>query len=198
MRMIAGLLAVVILAGCSGKDKVPSGIIPKEKMGTILWDMIQVDQYSAIYLLKDSARINIKMEDLRLYQQVFQLHGVSREDFRKSFQYYEDRPDLIRTLFDSLLSRGNRLRTESYNKPVPASQPVTVPAVPIKTPAHPVTPPVKAVTPPVRTPASPAKTTARSSTKTLLRSPVKDTANNKGIHPFKRGSRPLHDSLRPG
>jgi hypothetical protein len=45
MRMIAGLLAVVILAGCSGKDKVPSGIIPREEMGNILWDMIEADQF---------------------------------------------------------------------------------------------------------------------------------------------------------
>jgi len=145
MRMIAGLLAVVILAGCTGKDKVPSGIIPRAKMENILWDMIEADQFSAVYLVKDSARINIKTEDLRLYQQVFRLHGVSRDEFRKSFKYYEDRPDLIRTLFDSVLSRGNRLRTESYSKPVQAPQPsVTQPPVtpapsipPVKTPARP-------------------------------------------------------------
>jgi Domain of unknown function (DUF4296) len=196
MRIIAGLLAVVILAGCSGKDKVPSGIIPREKMGVILWDMIQVDQYSSIYLVKDSARINIKMEDLRLYQQVFQLHGISRDEFRKSFQYYEDRPDLIRTLFDSVISRGNRLRTEGYSKPVPSSQPVTTPAVtsPVKTPAHPVIAPVT----PVRTPVLPTKTSAGSSKNIPVRSSVKDTANGKGLHPFKRADRPLHDSLRPG
>jgi hypothetical protein len=143
MRMIAGLLAVVIFAGCSGKDKVPSGIIPREKMENILWDMIEADQFSAIYLVKDSARIKIKTEDLRLYQQVFLLHGVSRDEFRKSFKYYEDRPDLIRTMFDSVLSRGNRLRTESYSKPVPAPQPPVTPAPkPPVTPAHkpPMTP----------------------------------------------------------
>jgi hypothetical protein len=138
MRIVAGLLAVVILAGCSGKDKVPSGVIPREQMGAILWDMIQADQFSFIYLAKDSARINLKMEDLRLYQQVFQLHAVSRDEFRKSFQYYETRPDLMRTMLDTLIARGNRLRTESYNKPLPASPPAMPAAVPLKTPAHPV------------------------------------------------------------
>jgi hypothetical protein len=96
-------------------------------MENILWDMIQADQFSAMYLVKDSAHLNIKTENLRLYQEVFRLHQVSREDFRKSFQYYQDRPDLIKTVFDSLLSRGNRLRTESYNKPAPP--PVSSPAI---------------------------------------------------------------------
>jgi Domain of unknown function (DUF4296) len=144
MRIVACLLAIVILAGCTDKDKPPSGILPREKMGNVLWDMIQADQYSAIYLIKDTARINLRTEDLRLYQQVFQLHGISRDEFRKSFQYYEDRPDLFRTLLDSMLSRGNRLRTESYNKPVMNIRPaVTTPAPPVNTPAkaptHPLT-----------------------------------------------------------
>ena len=131
MRIIVGLLAILlILAGCSGKDRIPSGILPKAKMEDILWDMIQADQFSAIYLAKDSARINVKMEDLRLYQQVFRLHQVSRDEFRKSLHYYEDRPDLIRTVFDSLLSRGNRLRTESYNKPAPPPPAAVTPQTP--------------------------------------------------------------------
>jgi hypothetical protein len=140
MRIVAGLLAILFLVGCAGKDKVPSGILPKAKMEDILWDMIQADQFSAIYLAKDSAHINLKMEDLRLYQQVFRLHQVSRDEFRKSLRYYENRPDLIRTVFDSLLSRGNRLRTESYNKTVPPPQAAVTPQIPppgqaVKTPA---------------------------------------------------------------
>jgi len=147
MRIITGLMAIlVILAGCSGKDKIPSGILPRTKMEDILWDMIQADQFSAIYLAKDSARINVKMEDLRLYQQVFRLHQVSRDEFRKSLRYYEDRPDLIRTVFDSLLSRGNRLRTESYNKPAPPPPAAVTPQTPPpgQAPAKklPATPPV--------------------------------------------------------
>jgi hypothetical protein len=133
MRIIAGLfLALLVLAGCSDKDKVPSGIIQKEKMESLVWDMIQADQYAAIYLAKDSNRINVKNEQLKLYQQVFQLHQVSRDEFRKSFQFYLDRPDITRGLFDSLLARGNRLRTEAYSraslaKAIPETAPATHP-----------------------------------------------------------------------
>src|SRR5450631_4928315 len=56
MRIAAVLLFLFCLAsGCSDKDGIPSGIIPREEMGKILWDMVEADQYSSIYLAKDSA-----------------------------------------------------------------------------------------------------------------------------------------------
>lgn len=117
MRIIAGLLAILLAVGCSNKDKVPSDFIPRDKMEKILWDMVQADQYAAIYLTKDSARVNVKTETLKLYEEVFRLHQVSREEFRKSFTYYQQHPELTRNVFDSILAQGNRQRTESYSRP---------------------------------------------------------------------------------
>jgi Domain of unknown function (DUF4296) len=157
--IIAGLLGVLLFtaAGCSDKNNIPSGILSREKMEGVLWDMIQADQYSTLYLAKDSARmakdsthlakdsthlakdstrINLKMETLRLYEQVFRLHQVSREEFRKSYQYYLDHPALNQVLFDSLTVKGARLRTESYSRPVPFRP---IPQVPVPSqlaPAH--------------------------------------------------------------
>jgi hypothetical protein len=202
MRIAAVLLFLFCLAsGCSDKDGIPSGIIPREEMGKILWDMVEADQYSSIYLAKDSAlltgpvtvgpavtagkypvpaaaknlthvsakdsigirhrrdsvraievkdslrlshrkdsfRLSLKMKDLGLYQQVFQLHHVNPDDFRKSFQFYLDHPDIAKTLIDSVLARGNRLRMESYTTPPGASG--VAPSVPGVPPAHPGLPP---------------------------------------------------------
>jgi uncharacterized protein DUF4296 len=131
MRIGACLLLFILAVGCASKDKVPSDIIPQDKMEKILWDMIQADQYAALYLAKDSARINVKMETLKLYQQVFTLHKVSRDEFRESFQYYLGRPDLTRPVFDSLLAQGNRLRADSYRNPTPVSPtPSVTPVIP--------------------------------------------------------------------
>jgi hypothetical protein len=117
MRIIAGFLCILLIAGCSEKDSIPSGVIGKEEMGEILWDMMQADQYAAGYVVKDSASVNVKTETLKLYEEVFRLHKVSRDEFRKSFQFYQDHPDITRTLFDSLIARGNRQRAESYSHP---------------------------------------------------------------------------------
>lgn len=131
MRIVAGLLCMLLIAGCSEKDKIPSNVLDKEQMGAILWDMMQADQYAANYLIKDSAKVNVKMETLKLYEEVFRLHKVTRDEFRKSFQFYQDRPDITRVLFDSLIARGNRQRAESYTHP-PAATPV--PSVPVTKP----------------------------------------------------------------
>jgi hypothetical protein len=129
-RVIAGCLIFVLLAGagCADKEHVPSGILPLNKMQTVMWDMIQADQYAALSVAKDSsAHINTKVETLKLYEEVFRLHEVSREEFRKSYQYYLDHPELNQMLFDSLISQGNRLRMESYSRPVSNRLPPIIP-----------------------------------------------------------------------
>ena len=163
-RLTWMVIALLMAAGsCSDKNSTPSGILSREDMQKVLWDMIQADQYAA-YLAKDSAHINLKMEDLRLYDQVFQLHHVSREEFSKSYKYYMDHPELTQTLFDSLLAMGNRARNESYSRPV--SRPVSTPPVvappvgskridSIKKPFAAPVPPIRR---PLKNPSSPAKT----------------------------------------
>jgi hypothetical protein len=102
--------------------------LPLRKMQTVMWDMIQADQYAALSVAKDSsAHINTKAETLKLYEEVFRLHEVSREEFRKSYQYYLDHPELNQQLFDSLISQGTRLRTESYSRPVSNRAPPIIP-----------------------------------------------------------------------
>ncbi|HVU93780.1 MAG TPA: DUF4296 domain-containing protein [Puia sp.] len=143
------MLIVLMLAGigCSDKDSVPSGVLAREDMQNVLWDMIQADQYST-YLAKDSGRINVKLENMRLYDQVFQLHHVTREKFTKSYKYYMAHPELTQALMDSLLSMGNRLRSESYNRPInrPVSTPPLTIVPPQATPAT-KTPPQKPTAP---------------------------------------------------
>ena len=43
--------------GCANKNSVPKGILPRDKMEQVMWDMAQADQYAALYLAKDSARM---------------------------------------------------------------------------------------------------------------------------------------------
>src|SRR5579872_1304865 len=133
-RSCAGWIALVLLVAgnsCADKNRTPAGILSREDMQNVVWDMILADQYTN-NLVKDSAHINLKLEDLRLYDQVFQLHHISREKFTKSYKYYMDRPDLTQTLLDSLLAMGNRLRAESYNRPVnrAVSTPTSTPPPP--------------------------------------------------------------------
>lgn len=114
--MIISLAAV--FSACSDKTRVPSDVLDREEMESVMWDMILADRYAITYLPMDSVkRKDIKTETLKLYDQVFQVHKISREEFVKSYKFYLSRPDISKVMFDSIASRANRKRDEQYNKP---------------------------------------------------------------------------------
>jgi hypothetical protein len=132
-RTIAGLLLgfMLMASGCSDKESVPKDVLSHDKMEAVMWDVIEAEQYAGNYLVKDTPRLDLKMESLRMYDEIFRLHQTSREQFRKSYAYYMGRADLAQALFDSLQNKGNKLRSESYSRP---SRTVTLPPAPMKGP----------------------------------------------------------------
>lgn len=108
------ILGLMFFAACTNTTKVPEGIYPREKMENVLWDMIIADRFSAQFLLKDSSKIDVKLETMKMYNQVFKMNNTTHEEFVKSYKYYLNRPDLTKTIFDSLASRANKNRDEMY------------------------------------------------------------------------------------
>jgi hypothetical protein len=111
--LIAGIGLILGIASCSDKKKVPSDVLGREEMEAVMWDMIQADRYSATYFHSDSIkRRDIKTETLKLYDQVFQIHDISQEEFVKSYKFYLSRPDISKAMFDSIYTKANRRREE--------------------------------------------------------------------------------------
>ncbi len=109
------VLLIVLLVACMNKNKIPSDVLPREEMEKVMWDMIQADRFSSQFMERDSTlRKNIKIENLKQYERVFQLHKVTREEFVHSFKFYLSRPDINRVLFDTMAARANRRRGEMY------------------------------------------------------------------------------------
>jgi len=117
MRMIFFFAFLAIFSACRNDDDIPRGIIPKENMSKILWDVIQADQFSTQYLLKDSAKWHVKSETMKLYDEVFKIHHISKAEFEKSLQFYLGHPDITKTMFDSLSAQANRQRSQVYLTP---------------------------------------------------------------------------------
>jgi uncharacterized protein DUF4296 len=117
MTRFFSLLFFCSLISCANKESIPSGIIPKDEMQKILWDMIQADQFSKQYIIKDSAKKNVGVETMKLYNEVFQVHHITKDEFQKSYQFYISRPDILKIVFDSLSAQGNRRMHEVYQTP---------------------------------------------------------------------------------
>jgi hypothetical protein len=117
VKLISFCLTGILLFSCSGRN-TSHPVIPMEKMEKILWDIIQADQFSSQFLYKDSAKLNVKEETMKLYDEVFAVNHVTREQFKTSYNFYMEHPEITRSMFDSLAVKANLLRNEIYKHPV--------------------------------------------------------------------------------
>ena len=102
---------------CSGKNRIPKGVLSKERMEAVLWDLVRADEFVAGYVLPGDSSLDKKQESIMLYEQVFRIHHSSKEEFKKSFSFYQSHPSLFKIILDSLQARQSALAAEQ-NKPV--------------------------------------------------------------------------------
>ena len=98
----AFFLLLILLFSCARKEN--KNVLPENKLREVMWDLIRADQYVADYLMRDSTR-NKKDESMKLYEEIFHLHKISRDQFKRSLAYYSSQPDLLRPIIDSLAKR---------------------------------------------------------------------------------------------
>jgi hypothetical protein len=91
----------MLVAGCNTKPPIPKNVLPPEKMQSVLWDLLRADELANYYIPSDSSFKTLDKHD-SLYQDIFSIHKISKEDFKRSMKYYQSRPDLLQTIMDSL------------------------------------------------------------------------------------------------
>jgi Domain of unknown function (DUF4296) len=114
MRIIFLFIFFLLVFGCTNTPKAPENILPKKKMELVLWDMIQAERFSTFYLQRDSAAKDVQLEKFKLYDQIFSIHKISKEDFITSYKYYLSRPDIAKPIFDSMVAKAERQKIKSY------------------------------------------------------------------------------------
>ena len=114
MRTCLAVCIIIVVAACTDNTKVPKNIIQKDKMQKVLWDMVQADRFAVDFLPKpgDSAYDETKV--LKVYQKVFNVHGITRDQFLKSYTFYLNHPDITKVLYDSISVQAERRREEVY------------------------------------------------------------------------------------
>ena len=122
MKIIVVFILFISLSGCRDKDGLPGGILKKEKMQVVLWDVLLAESYTTQFIKKDSSK-NSLLENAKLQQQIFAIHKITKEDFYESYDYYKNHIELMRVLLDSITSSGEREKYKVlYNQPlVPVS-----------------------------------------------------------------------------
>ncbi len=66
-----------------------------------MYDALKADDLASFYSEKDSSYKTVAKHD-SLYQIIFELHQTTRAAFIKSLSYYQNHPDLLKNIVDSL------------------------------------------------------------------------------------------------
>lgn len=107
-------LMLLIVAGCSNPDKIPDDILGYNKMKFIVWDLINAGEYAKMRIPLDSAA-QVKDQTQLYFLEIFKRYDVTKDEFYKSYHYYEAHPDKNKVLMDSVSNLAQRKRTEEYN-----------------------------------------------------------------------------------
>lgn len=110
--MRTGIICIVtvfiLVAACRNKKQ---DVLPPAKMQQVMWDMMRADEMATYYGTADSSKLRPAYRTT-LYQEIFRIHGITKEQFGSTLEYYESRPDLFKPIFDSLQSSGARIQKQ--------------------------------------------------------------------------------------
>ncbi len=108
---------ILFFIGCKN-EKVPEGVLPVKQMQSVVWDIVRADVLANYRYDRDTS---LKRTTYRtdLYQQVFSIHHITKQQFKRSFQYYQLHPTLWQPILDSLYSKASASTTSAPYSPHP-------------------------------------------------------------------------------
>lgn len=95
----------LLLIACNFSPKVPKGVLPPEKMETVLWDLLRSGTMVNNFILSKDSTLDKNQEHIKWVNQVLTFHQVSEGEFKKSFAYYQEHPELMSVIMDSISKR---------------------------------------------------------------------------------------------
>lgn len=94
------------ISGCRNPSKEPPqpGVIPKEEFTRLMLDLHLADGWFAYRRAQGE---DAKALAIRIYDSVFAHHGIARQQFEKSIEWYAARPQLLNKIYDDLIHEVN-------------------------------------------------------------------------------------------
>jgi len=96
------LLILLFVFACSNKNNLPEGILPRQRMQEVMWDMIRAGEFLNGFVFNRDSSIDKAAESQKWYNKIYLVHKISRTVFDRSYAYYQDHPLLMKSLLDSL------------------------------------------------------------------------------------------------
>lgn len=113
MRNCMLFLCLTVFISCGNKNKIPEGVLTPDKMQAVLWDVIKADAFTGEIVRKDSAKKTADV-NLKLQQEIFSIHKITRDDFYKSYDYYKENPGKLKVIMDSMIIQAERNKARNF------------------------------------------------------------------------------------
>jgi hypothetical protein len=110
--LACGILLLAV-ASCSRSRKVPSDILPRERMGNILYDIGVAEGAMETTYYRDSSKNKDSLLRTHL-DRVMRIHGTNRAEFVRSYAFYKKNPLIFKEVVDSLQARGQRNQQKMF------------------------------------------------------------------------------------
>jgi len=80
-------------------------ILPFDTMKVVIWDLLNAEEWNKSLSERDTSLLKTK-NNLILYQKTMLMHHLNKEQFLYSYKFYEEHPDKMKLLIDSLSVYG--------------------------------------------------------------------------------------------
>lgn len=115
-RYLYILATLFTLVSCGNS----ASVLPKEKMEKVMWDVAQSSELLNGYVYYKHPEQNRAALNNVMLDKVFKIHNITREQFNKTLDYYEKRPDELKVVIDTIVSRQKRaLGKDTSSSPAP-------------------------------------------------------------------------------
>ena len=103
------LLPLFLLFACEQKDRMPEGLLDREKFKEVLLDAQLLEaRYNHEVVVEHKQEVPMK----QYYEQVFEKHGTDNEQFQRTFQYYTARPEELKAIYEEIIVELGRRKDE--------------------------------------------------------------------------------------
>ena len=108
------LITIILFFSCSQKTKVPDTVLPPPMMERLLMDMLRAEEL--LNSKQGDSTLGDSINRISLYNSVLASHKTDKESFERSFIYYENHPNLLKPVLDSMYQKANK-KTDTLNLP---------------------------------------------------------------------------------
>ncbi|ANH79881.1 hypothetical protein A8C56_01820 [Niabella ginsenosidivorans] len=97
-KILLSAICFLLVAACGR----PKGVLSEEKMEAVLWDIAKGSEFVNSYVYYRYPQLNHAAINQEVLRKIFTLHNITKEQFDKSLDYYQRKPDVFAALLDSI------------------------------------------------------------------------------------------------